>query len=140
MQIKLGQGVLVTGRATKDAELKLVGAKDSPVAQFSIAAGKREDDTTIFVEIKAWYRLAEYAEGIRKGDAVCAVGEIEEREYNGKIYKTLVADWLNYADGGKKQAAYKPPLPPVSKPSTIAAPPFKPVFVQVEDEVDPLPF
>lgn len=140
MQIKLGaNGVLVTGRASKDAEMKLVGAKDSPVTQFSIVAGKRADESAIFVEVKAWYRLAEYAEGIRKGDNVLAIGEIEEREYNGKVYKTLVAEYLDYVGSSKKQAQNKPSPAPISTPAAKASTPAQ-AFTQIDVDDGDLPF
>ncbi len=96
MVTKLKDGsCMAAGTVTRDAEMKHVGEKNRAVTSFSIAAGKRQDTTTIYVNVKAWGRLAEYAQGIRKGDAVCAVGRIEEREYNGKTYSDLVCDWLN---------------------------------------------
>jgi hypothetical protein len=103
MQTKFSDGsVMVAGQVTKDAELKHVGEKKRPVTSFSISAGKRKDTTTIFVTIKAWGRLAHYAANAIKGDAICAIGRIESREYNGKNYDDLVCDWLNIAsnDGG----------------------------------------
>ena len=87
---------LATGNATKDGELKIVGSKGSHVCQFSIAAGKRDDESTIFVDCKAWFSLADYASGVRKRDSVIIVGKIEERENNGRTNKSLVADWLNF--------------------------------------------
>ena len=88
---------ICTGIATKDAELKCVGEKQSALCTFSLACGKRPDTTTIFANCKAWRGVAELAATIRKGDSVCCVGKIEEREYNGKTYSTLVCEWLNVA-------------------------------------------
>jgi single-stranded DNA-binding protein len=88
---------IAVGNATKDAELKYVGEKQSAMTTFSLACGKRPDTTTIFANCKAWRGVAELASGISKGDAVCCVGKIEEREYNGKTYSTLVCEWLNVA-------------------------------------------
>ena len=88
---------ICTGTATKDAELKYVGEKQSALCTFSLACGKRPDTTTIFANCKAWRGVAELAAGITKGDAVCCVGKIEEHEYNGKTYSTLVCEWLNVA-------------------------------------------
>ena len=97
MQNKFNDGsVLVVGTVTKDAETKYVGAKNSCVTTFSLIAGQNKDTTKIFVNCKAWFHLAEYASGIQKGDSVCIIGKVEEREYNGKTYKTLVADWLSF--------------------------------------------
>lgn len=95
MQTKLGDSVLVSGKAIKDAEYKIVGAKESPICSFGLNVGKRQDTTTIFVNCKAWYGLAEYAKNICKGDTVIVIGHTESREYNGKTYTDLTADWLN---------------------------------------------
>ena len=94
MQTKLGESVLVVGKATKDAEYKLVGAKESPVCSFGLNVGKRQDTTTIFVNCKAWYKWAEYAKNICKGDDVLVIGHTESREYNGKTYTDLIAEWV----------------------------------------------
>ena len=95
MQTKLGESVLVVGKAIKDAEYKRVGSKDSPVVSFSLNVGKRQDTTTIFVNCKAWYGLAELSKNISKGDTVIVIGHTESREYNGKTYTDLTAEWLN---------------------------------------------
>ena len=95
MQGKIGELTIVIGNATKDAEMKLVGEKQTPVTSFGLAVGKRQDTTTIFANCKAWRHLATYASGIRKGDTVIVSGKIETREWNGKEYTDLNAEWLN---------------------------------------------
>lgn len=95
MQGKIGELTIVIGNATKDAEMKLVGEKQTPVTSFGLAVGKRQDTTTIFANCKAWRHLAAYASGIRKGDTVIVAGKIETREWNGKPYTDLNAEWLN---------------------------------------------
>ena len=99
MQIKLGDYDIVVGKATKDAEFKLVGEKQSPVCSFSLNVGKRQDTTTIFANCKAWYGLAQLSKNISKGDTVIAIGKTESREYNGKTYTDLIAEWLNIVSG-----------------------------------------
>ena len=105
MQGNLGDAVSVAGICTKDAELKYVGEKKTPMCTFSLAVGKRQDTTTIFANCKAWRSLAVQASQVHKGDSVFAVGEIEENEYNGKTYKNLVMDYfgiqpkVDYAGG-----------------------------------------
>ena len=88
---------LATGTVTRDAQLKYIGERDTPITEFGIAAGKRKDSTTIFLDLKCWRELAKYASLAAKGDSVAAIGTVEEREYNGKIYKKLVCEWLNIA-------------------------------------------
>ena len=105
MQGNLGDAVSVAGICTKDAELKYVGEKQTPMCTFSLAVGKRQDTTTIFANCKAWRSLAVQASQVHKGDSVFAVGTIEENEYQGKTYKNLVMDYfgiqpkVDYAGG-----------------------------------------
>ena len=94
MQVNFGGAVCVAGTCTKDAELKYVGEKKTPMCTFSLAVGNRQDTTTIFANCKAWRSLAVQASQVHKGDSVFAVGEIEENEYNGKTYKNLVMDYF----------------------------------------------
>lgn len=62
-------------------------------ATFSIAADRR-DNETVWVTIKAWRNLALIVDALQKGDYVLATGRYEVSEYNGKTYKTLVADCI----------------------------------------------
>ena len=115
MQIKLGDYVLVVGRATKDAEFKIVGAKESPVCSFGLNVGKRQDTTTIFANCKAWYKWAEIAKNIRKGDDVLVIGKTESREYNGKTYTDLIAEWVEIGGAEVAQSAPRE-IAPSGKP------------------------
>ena len=94
MQVNFGGAVCVAGTCTKDAELKYVGEKQTPMCTLSLAVGKRQDATTIFANCKAWRSLAVQASQVHKGDSVFVVGTIEENEYNGKTYKNLVMDYF----------------------------------------------
>ena len=94
MQVNFGGAVCVAGTCTKDAELKYVGEKQTPMCTFSLAVGKRQDTTTIFANCKAWRSLAVQASQVHKGDSVFVVGTIEENEYNGKTYKNLIMDYF----------------------------------------------
>lgn len=97
MQAKLGNGVIVAGRVTKDAEMKYVGGSSTPMTTFSMAVGK-DGETTIFANCKAWRELAMMASDIRKGDSVCAIGTVEEYTgTNGKTYKSVVCEWFGNA-------------------------------------------
>lgn len=115
MQAKIGESVLVVGKAIKDAEYKRVGAKDSPIVSLSLNVGKRQDTTTIFVNVKAWYSLAEYAQHICKGDSVIAIGHTESREYNGKTYTDLIAEWINFVGDDEPSAEIAPSGKPFPK-------------------------
>jgi single-stranded DNA-binding protein len=96
MRAKIGDGVMACGNATKDAEYKRLGEKNTPNCKWGMAVGKDKDDNTVFVNCEAWGRLANYAAGIKKGDPVLVFGQIREHEYNDKTYHTLVADFVQY--------------------------------------------
>lgn len=96
MRAKLGDGVMACGNATKDAEFKLLGEKNTPNCKWGMAVGKDKDDNTVFVNCEAWGRLANYAAGIKKGDPVLVFGQMRSHEYNGKTYHTLVADFVQF--------------------------------------------
>lgn len=99
-QGKVGDIVIATGYAFKDAELKHIGDKGTSLCEFTVVVGKEADGKGKFANCKAWRELGEYAANIKKGDAVCVMGTLESREYNGKTYNNLVADWLNIAGAG----------------------------------------
>jgi single-stranded DNA-binding protein len=130
--IKLHDDIyLAAGNATKDAELKHVGEKNTALGKFSIAAGKRKDTTTIFLDIAAWRNLADYAAGVCKGDSVCAIGRMESREYNGKTYHTLNADWLNVVGKVERTGGSY---------SESELPPAVTTFAELSDSESDLPF
>lgn len=60
---------------------------------FSIAAA-RENNETVWVNCKAWGNIALIADTLQKGDCVAVYGRLEERDYDGRHYKTLVADCI----------------------------------------------
>lgn len=95
MQTKLPDGsIMVCGGCSKDAELQIVGEKGSRKCSVGIAAGKRNEET-VWVNVVAWHNLASILCAARKGDPVFVIGKLETREYNGKEYKDLVAEFVN---------------------------------------------
>ena len=106
-QGKVGDIVIATGYAFKDAELKHIGDKGTSLCEFTVVVGKEADGKGKFANCKAWRELGEYAANIKKGDAVCVMGTLESREYNGKTYTNLVADWLNIVGAGASAAPSK---------------------------------
>ena len=120
---------LVVGNATRDAELRHVGDNGYALTSFSVAAGKREDTTTIFVNCKAWRRLGEYAAGIQKGDAVLCIGREDTHEYNGKTYTDLVCEFVDYSGAGS-----------VGVPPATALTDADAGFTEISDDDSDLPF
>lgn len=106
MQAKLSDNTcIVQGTCTKGAETFIRGEKNIHITQFSLAVGKRKDTTTIFVNCKAFGRLADRISGIQKGDSVLCIGRVESREYNGKTYSDLICDWVGVSGTGVSQDA-----------------------------------
>ncbi len=92
---KLPGGIIMAvGQATQDGEYKTVGEKQTPLAKFSIACGKKDDGSTRFANCQAWGRNAALAGSIVKGETVMCFGTVESREYEGKVYNTLTCDYV----------------------------------------------
>jgi len=105
--------VTLTGRLTKDAELKYTST-GTAVASFSLAVdrqfknanGEKETD---FINVVAWRKTAEIlAEHTRKGSLIGIVGRIQTRNYEGndgkRVYITeVVADSFTFLES-KRQA------------------------------------
>jgi single-stranded DNA-binding protein len=108
MRAKLGDGVLITGNASKDAELKRVGEKQSPNTKWGVAVGKDAEDKVVFVNCEAWGRLAYKASEIQKGDPVLVIGKLESHEYQGKTYHTVVAEFLQHIGKTENHTQDKP--------------------------------
>ena len=117
MQAKLSDNTcIVQGICTKEAETFIRGEKNIHITQFSLAVGKRKDTTTIFVNCKAFGRLADRISGIQKGDSVLCVGRVESREYKGKTYSDLICDWVGVAGASQNTT------PPIISSPTNSAP------------------
>lgn len=128
MQAKLGDSIIIIGNATKDATYSLVGSKNTPNCKWSMAIGKDANDQTIFANCEAWTRLAGIAKDIKKGDPVLVIGKVREHEYEGKTYKTLIADWVQFV-GSAKQTTQVQPQEPQNEG-----------FETLGDNLDDLPF
>lgn len=121
MQANMKDGsVIVAGTCGRDAELKLVGDKQSRMCKVSLAVGKRPSadggkEETIWCNLQAWHNLASILSVAKKGDSIFATGRIKENQSNGKTYKNLEAEFLSVAS--LQCAADSPafPLPPVDQ-------------------------
>lgn len=100
MQAKFNDGsVLVVGKCAKDAQLEHVGQNGKCVCKVGLSVGKRTpegggDPVTVWANVVAWENLAEVLAMAKRGDPVCVIGHLKSREYNGKTYTDLVADWV----------------------------------------------
>lgn len=130
MQAKFKDGsVMVVGGCSKDAELEYVGQDGKRVCKVGLAVGKKDDGSTIWVNVQAWHDVASCLATARKGVQVLAIGHLREREYNGKTYTDLVADYVSMCP------------PTTSKTSSPSHEPSPADFAEMVAEVDgDLPF
>lgn len=101
MQTKFSDGsVLVVGNCAKDAQLEHVGQNGKRVCKVGLSVGKRTPEgggepATVWANVVAWEKLAEVLSAAKKGDPVAVVGRLKSREYNGKTYTDVVAEWVD---------------------------------------------
>lgn len=102
-----GQEVLtgmVIGRATKDADHRRTGSgKD--ITTVSVKAYDRKDGSAAFMDVKCWGSLAALADQVHKGETFLAAGRLSFREYNGKTYTDLTADFFQPMSGAARSAS-----------------------------------
>lgn len=90
-------GVLVSGTLGKDAEYKLVGARETPRLRFSVLYGKEEaaDENGRhkgkYIDVNVWGGAATKMQGmLLKGDAVLACGRLSERtDDQGRVWRSI---------------------------------------------------
>ena len=133
MQVRLTDGsVMVCGNCGQDPELKTVGEKNHRKCTVGLAVGRRQDDSTIWCNVVAWHDLASVLAEAHKGAAVLVVGRIKSREYKGKTYADLEAEFVSVAN---------PPAPAKSK-TDLEAEAFSANgdFLPLDDSDQNLPF
>lgn len=134
MQARFKDGsVMVCGGCSKDAELEYVGADAKRVCKVGLAAGKRYDGSTIWVNVVAWHGIASVLSAARKGDPVLVIGKLKTRDYNEKTYTDLVADFVSVCSASA--AAYCPPSGDFQTTGGTAASAFT-----LSDDDEELPF
>jgi single-strand DNA-binding protein len=108
----------VTGRLTKDAELRQTGS--GSVCGMSIASNKKAkgEDVATFVDASLWGKRGEaIVQYLKKGTRVTVVGELGTREHNGKTYFTLNVSEIDFSSAGGGQRN-EPPAPRPGTPSS----------------------
>ncbi len=79
--------ITVAGKLGKDAEIRAAG-KDN-VTSFSVASDSKygKEKTTIWIDCSIFGKRGEaLAPYLKKGNPVTVVGELTQREHNGKTY------------------------------------------------------
>lgn len=91
---------IICGVLPKDAEYRQVGQKNSSLTKFSVKVGETVSAETdskpsaVWTNCECWHSVARSAMNFKKGDTVLCVGMIVSNEYNGKIYKNLVCEFV----------------------------------------------
>lgn len=117
---------LIAARASKDGELRTTNS-GKEVGSVSVPAYDREDGTTAWITVKGWGHWARLLAYAHKGDSILAIGHIESREYEGKNYYDLVADYVCVSSSTAEQR-------PASASSAANS------FVEVGEDDGELPF
>ena len=122
---------LLQGNATRDGELAPVKGKDH--GKVPVAAAQTPEGGTVFVTVNGWRGRAGDVAAIRKMDSVLAVGVLKKREYEGKDYYDLDADFVAVSGvgGGEGRWSGGAPAVPVGAEQ---------VFEELVEEDGQLPF
>lgn len=94
---------LLCGRAARDGELRSTSTGKT-VGAVSVKAKESKDGQAMWVSVEAWEAQGRALAALHKGDMLLAVGQLAEREYNGKTYYTLWADFVSlpiWSGGGQ---------------------------------------
>lgn len=105
---------LLQGTATRDAEYAPLNGK--PHTKVSVAAVSNSDESTTYVTVNGWRDRADQVGAVQKGDSILAVGALKKREYNGRDYYDLDADFVavsgaGLSDRSRRAEAYASPRP-----------------------------
>jgi len=103
MYINHKTGCIAVGTVGSDAEYKKVGNKNTPLINWNMAVGKKDNGETLWFSCKAWNPIATRFNGfIKKGDVVQVFGVWEKREYNNNTYYTLMCQFISILDSPAK--------------------------------------
>ena len=90
---------LFAGAVTSGGELRETPS-GKRYGSASVRAFSRKDGTAAFLTVKSFSEsLASRIAALRKGDRILAAGVVERREYNGKTYTDMLADFVLALDG-----------------------------------------
>lgn len=131
----------VVGNATRDAEMKTTGSGKT-FATVGVAAQKNQDGTTTYIDVNGWRDSAGPVSRIVKGQSVRAVGVLRQREYNGRTYFNLDADWVCVSGGSAPSFSPVKPVDVTTEGAFAAPAPKQQTFADALNEEDPgeLPF
>lgn len=123
----------VAGNVGKDAELRDAGG--ASVLGFSVAgtAGWGDREQTLWFNCSIWGKRGEsLAQYIKKGTRVTVIGELSQREYEGKQYLELRVEHIKLQD--TKASGSQAPAAPAA-PEAQRAPAAPPAADSYDDDI-----
>lgn len=103
---------LFAGKATRDAEVKTTNS-GKQYCITSVRAYTRQDGTAAFLTVKTWDGdLIDQMRTVRKGDRLLVAGRLDVRQYEGRTYTDLIADFLLVSGQGGAPAPAGGAAPP----------------------------
>jgi hypothetical protein len=100
-----GNTYLISGTVTK-SNFKQVEKGDKTYcfsdANVIVDDTLERDDANKYVKLSGKFQNAKMLKGLDKGDAVFAVANLEEREYEGKVYQEYVIEFAFSPKGAQK--------------------------------------
>ena len=105
MYISKNGNMIAAGKVARDADMRRVGQKNTPLTQFTIKAGEKPSPDggrpeAIWLTVKCWYDLAKLASGVQKGDHVLVTGKFQSKPYQDRnnrqqISNEIIAEWFS---------------------------------------------
>lgn len=89
---------LICGRCAKDAQIYTTNS-GTVIGSVSVPAYNKQDGTTAWMTVKGFGSMGRIVANALKGDPIIAVGRLEPREYEGKTYMNLIAEWAAVGAG-----------------------------------------
>ena len=97
MIVSTKTGVMVSGTLGRDAEYKLVGAKETPLLKFSVLYGKEDEPDENgrlkgkYIDVNVWGSAAGKMQGVlKRDDAVLVCGQLKERtDDQGRVWRSV---------------------------------------------------
>lgn len=90
---KLQTGLIV-GRAAKDGQI-FTSKNGTVIGSVSVPAYNKTDGTTVWMTVKGFGSMGRVIASASKGDPIIAVGRVESRDYEGKVYIDFIAEWAS---------------------------------------------
>lgn len=84
------RSIFLSGRLTKEPEIKEVTENKVKVAEFTLANNDRDKENAEFFDVVCWDALAKFVENyVRKGQKIIVSGSFKDDAYKDKDGKTI---------------------------------------------------